>query len=99
MYLRYRGKEDFVWIGLQKGDTEPCDCSGNVTECEICRDTWIWYDGTSMTYVDWYNRRPFGGQRFCGLLRSGGKFDASTCENEDMFPYICQCALTVCNLC
>ena len=80
------------WIGLREGELD-CVCGNNATSCEICRASWIWDDGTPMTYMNWFEDRPWPG-RDCGILRHGGAYCSSGCSNGK--PYICQCEYLCC---
>ena len=48
-----------LWIGLQKQTSLRCGCDGvTADECESCRATWSWYDGTPMNWWLWMDGEP-----------------------------------------
>ena len=47
-----------LWIGLFLELTR-CECSGATAEdCEACRATWLWYEGTPMSWWAWKEGEP-----------------------------------------
>ena len=58
------------WIGLHRL-TGDCTCAGATNdECEACRASWSWTDGTPMTWWNWLPREP--GVSDCGRLSAAG---------------------------
>ena len=65
------------WIGLHRS-ADYCTCASVSTEqCEACRASWSWSDGTNMTWSSWVPREP--GSAKCGRLSATGwaEYDCS----------------------
>ena len=73
------------WIGLNR-DTTVCTCSQVSDEdCETCRATWSWTDGTEMSWWRWQPREP--GTSSCGRLSVTGWAEIA-CERQ--YRFICE---------
>ena len=54
------------WIGLRRY-SESCTCvQASVYECEVCRASWSWSDGSAMSWWNWQPQEP--GVTACGRL-------------------------------
>ena len=59
------------WIGLRRTSGD-CTCDGTPTEdCESCRASWSWSDGTTMSWWNWLEEEP-DGSGDCGRLTEHG---------------------------
>ena len=78
--------ESDCYIGLYQNDTV-CSCLGaavSSSDCELCRASWSWYDGTNMSWWNWRSDEPaaFG----CGRLTSDG-WATNSCDEP--MRYVC----------
>lgn len=85
--IRYLADIDH-YIGLTRGESD-CSCRPeDVNDCETCRLSWLWEDGTSMNYLNWTSTDTMEPQEGdCGRLTPTG-----WAENDcvDMFKYLCE---------
>ena len=78
-------------VGLYHNASQ-CTCQG-VTRatCEACRRSWIWHDGTDMSWWRWRDSEPT--EFSCGRLSSDA-WVANDCTDE--MKYICQRGTCTC---
>ena len=87
------------WIGLWA--TDPCsNCSHSgfttVEDCEICREGWIWLDGTPYQFQNWSTYAPGSSHPCATIGDSADKWYDATCTRYQR--YICERSGKVINL-
>ena len=83
--LNSDGNQKDLWIGLHRR-TGSCSCSQvSDAECDACRASWSWTDGTLMTWWNWLPREP--GASSCGRLSADGWAEYECASN---YRFICE---------
>ena len=67
MHFSARQQRD-CWIGLYR-HADYCTCS-SIDDCDTCRASWSWSDGTPMSWWNWLPQEP--GAATCGRLSVDG---------------------------
>ena len=76
------------WMGLKRGDDLTCVCTNDPYQCYDCQISWVWQDGTPMSYLSWAtfpNKEP--GVEACARLNLLGWGDLR-CDYK--LKYICE---------
>lgn len=79
-----------VWIGLVKSTTR--DSTKNQQQKRspslLKAPTFVWIDGTKLSYEHWMLNRPLSGSGDCGQMITGGHWNNVNCYNR--FSFICK---------
>ena len=89
--LFFRRDQRDCWLGLHR-NSSLCTCSqATEAECEACRQSWSWNDGTDMSWYNWLPREPGGAN--CGRLGVNGWAEY---ECSAKYRFICERGITNC---
>jgi len=74
------------WIGLMRGEYDDCNCTLAGSRCTVCKNSYVWSDGLSISYHSWSDPTQPASED-CVRLRTSG-WESEVCDTY--LQYICE---------
>ena len=69
------------WIGLVTA--QGCSCDGATdAECDTCRDSWTWLDGSAVDVVLFNGTEPADNTALCARITTAGAWAGLACDER-----------------